>query len=140
MSQERFTRSDVRMMAVAILLGAIGLVVALRYFSVAFPEASIDFKVSRPEIERRARTFLEQRGFDLTPYRQLALFRYDDNAKTYLERELGLEQANRLMASEISVGRWKVRFYKPPQKEELLVWIDPAGQVIGFEHIIEEKA
>ncbi|MFQ5926754.1 MAG: lysostaphin resistance A-like protein [Terriglobia bacterium] len=140
MSQERFTRAELRTIILVVLLGAVGVGVALQYYPIAFPEASIEFKVSRPEIEQRARTFLQQRGFDLTPYRQLILFRYDDTAKTYLERELGLAEANRLMASEINVWRWKVRFFKPPEKEELLVWLDPAGQIVGFEHIIEEKA
>src|SRR5215472_3083889 len=113
MSLERLTRSDMRIIGAAVLLGALGVGVALRYYASAFPEASIDFKVSRPEIERRARAFLEQRGFNLGPYRQLILFRYDETAKTYLERELGLDQANRLMASDINVWRWKVRFFRP---------------------------
>jgi hypothetical protein len=140
MSLERFTRSDVRTIVLAVLLGVVGVGVALRYYHVAFPEASIDFKVSRPEIGQRARVFLQQRGFDLTPYRQLILFRFDDTAKTYLERELGLAEANRLMAAEINVWRWKVRFFRPPEKEELVVYLDPAGRLVGFEHIIEERA
>ena len=139
MSLERLTRNDLKTMGWALLLGALGLGIALRYYTAAFPEASINFKVSRPEVEQRAREFLLKRGFDLTPYRQTILFRYADSAKIYLERELGLEEANRLMASEISVWRWKVRFFKPPEKEELIVWLDPAGQLVGFEHIIEER-
>src|SRR2546426_12575405 len=106
MSLEKLTRADFRTIAVVVILGLIGLAVAIRYYWIAFPEASIDFKVSRPEIEQRARTFLQERGFDLGPYRQLTLFRYDDAAKTYLERELGLAEANRLMSSEINVWRW----------------------------------
>ncbi|HEY3132923.1 MAG TPA: CPBP family glutamic-type intramembrane protease [Acidobacteriota bacterium] len=140
MSLEKLTRTDFRTIAVAVFLGLIGLTVAIRYYWVAFPEASIDFKVSRPEIEQRAQTFIQERGFDLGPYRQLTLFRYDDTAKTYLERELGLAEANRLMSSEINVWRWKVRFFKPPEKEELIAWLDPAGNLVGFEHVVEEKA
>lgn len=139
MSLEKFTRADIRIGVLAVLLGFAGLWIFLRFEPVAFPEASIDFKVSRPEVERRARIFLEARGFDLGDYRQLILFEYDDNAKTYLERELGLEEANRLMASEINVWRWKVRLIKPPEKEELIVWLDPAGEIVGFEHVVEEK-
>lgn len=140
MSQERFTREDFRVILLAVLVGILGVVVALRYYFAAFPEASIEFTVSRPEIEQRARIFLQQRGFDLTPFRQLILFRHDDTAKTFLERELGLAEANRLMAAEINVWRWKVRFFRPPEKEELIVWLDPSGKVVGFEHVLEEEA
>jgi membrane protease YdiL (CAAX protease family) len=140
MSLERFTRADVRTIVIAAVVGAIGFGVFFRYENRAFPEASIDFKVSRPEIGRRARVFLEERGFDLTPYRQVVLFRYDDNAKTYLERELGLAEANRIMSSGIDIWRWRVRFFKPPEKEELVVWLDPSGNLVGFEHVVEEEA
>ncbi|HEV8130067.1 MAG TPA: CPBP family intramembrane glutamic endopeptidase, partial [Acidobacteriota bacterium] len=36
--------------------------------------------------------------------------------------------------------RWKVRFFRPPEREELIVWLDPAGNLVGFEHVIEEQA
>lgn len=140
MSLERLTRADLWPILVALILGGAGLVVALRYYPIAFPEASIQFAVSRPQIEQRARDFLQRRGFDLSPFRQLVLFRYDDTAKTYLERELGLAEANRLMSSEINVWRWRVRFFRPPEKEELIVWLDPNGRLVGFEHIVEEAA
>jgi len=140
MFRERLTRADLLIVVLAVVLGGLGVFIAMRGFDAAFPEASIEFKVSRPQIEQRARDFLERRGFDLSSFpHQLVVFRYDDTAKTYLERELGLEQANRLMAAEINVWRWKVRFFKPPDKEELLVYLDPAGELVGFEHIIEEE-
>jgi membrane protease YdiL (CAAX protease family) len=140
MSRERLTRADLLIVALAVVLGGLGVFIAIRGFEAAFPEASIEFKVSRPEIEQRAADFLERRGFDLSTFpHQLVVFRYDDTAKTYLERELGLEEANRLMVSEINVWRWKVRFFRPPDKEELLVYLDPAGELVGFEHIVEEE-
>ncbi len=64
----------------------------------------------------------------------------DDDTKTYLEREAGLQQANRLMSSDVSVWYWDVRFFRPRQKEEVRVRVDPQGRIAGYEHILEEAA
>ncbi|MGZ5426308.1 MAG: hypothetical protein ACXWE1_03800, partial [Thermoanaerobaculia bacterium] len=63
-------------------------------FSRAFPEASIDFKVTREEAVRRGAEALRARGFTLDGARALVIFDGDDEAKVYLERTLGLEKAN----------------------------------------------
>ncbi len=49
-------------------------------------------------------------------------------------------QANRLMSSEVNVWFWDVRFFKPLQKEEFRVRVDPAGRIVGFEHMLDEAA
>ena len=66
------------------------------------------------------------------------MFQVDENAKTYLEREVGLEQANQLMAGAVNVWAWDVRFFRPQQQEEYHVSVSPAGRVVGFSHTVEE--
>ena len=136
--RERLTGSDKRALILWVLLGVVGLVFAQRYFFRAFPEASVDFKVSRGEALARAQKFVGSLGEDVSGYQSAIVFDVDDNAKTYLEREVGLQQANRLMSSELNIWYWNVRFFKPQQEEEFYVRVSPAGEIVGYEHKIGE--
>ncbi len=138
MPEARLTGSDKRALILWIIFGIIGLVFAQKYFFRAFPEASVDFKVSRSDVQSRARQFVESLGENLNGYQSTINFAVDENAKTYLERELGLQQANRLMSTELNIWYWDVRFFRPLQEEEYLVRLSPAGKVIAYEHRIEE--
>src|SRR5277367_3813167 len=130
----RLTGSDKRALILWVLLGVVGAVFAHRYFFQAFPEASVDFKVSRAEALARAQKFLGGLGEDVRGYRSSIVFNVDDNAKTYLERELGLQQANQLMSGTLNIWDWDVRFFKPQQEEEFRVSVSPAGNVVAYEH------
>jgi len=136
--EARLTGSDKRALILWIVFGIIGLVFAQKYFFRAFPEASVDFKVSRSEVQNRAKQFVEGLGENLNGYQSTINFAVDENAKTYLERELGLQQANRLMSSELNIWYWDVRFFQPLQEEEYLVRLNPAGKVVAYEHRIAE--
>ena len=138
MADTRLTGSDKRALLLWIICGVLGLLFAERYFFRAFPEASVDFKVSRNEAQKRARGFVGGLGENLNGYQSTITFQVDDNAKTYLERELGLEEANRLMAAELNIWFWEVRFFKPQQEEEYRVRVSPAGSVVAYSHKVEE--
>ncbi len=139
MAEDRLTSSDKRALLLWVLLGVVGLVFAQKYFFRAFPEASVDFKVSRTEALARAQIFVGSLGEDVSGYQSAIVFSLDDNAKTYLEREVGLQQANRLMSSELNIWYWDVRFFRPQQEEEFRVRVSPAGDVVGYGHTIEES-
>ena len=134
---ERLNRSDLRTLLIWIAVGLLGVFISFKYFFVAFPEASVDFRVSRTAAVEEARNFLAVQGFQIEGYQSSIVFRVDDNAKNYLEREVGLEQANRLMSSELDIWYWSVRFFRPQQKEEFSVRVSPAGRVveIGRAHV-----
>jgi Type II CAAX prenyl endopeptidase Rce1-like len=138
LAHDRLTGSDKRTLIIWILVGIVGALFAQRYFFRAFPEASVDFKVSRAAAQSRAKTFVEGLGENLSGYQSTVVFDLDENAKTYLERELGLQQANRLMSSELSIWYWDVRFFRPQQEEEFLVRVSPAGQIVGYDRKIQE--
>ncbi len=129
-----------RVLLLWLLAGLIGAGVAYRYFFQAFPEASVNFKVTRSAALDQARAFAVAQGASLDGYQSSIVFNVDDDPKTYLEREVGLEQANRLMSSEVNVWFWDVRFFKPLQKEEFSVRVDPAGRIVGYQHTLEEAA
>jgi flagellar basal body-associated protein FliL len=138
-AEDRLTNSDKRALLLWVLLGIVGVVFAHKYFFQAFPEASVDFKVSREEALSRAQKFVASLGENVSGYQTAIVFDVDDNAKTYLEREMGLQQANQLMSSELHIWYWKVRFFRPKQEEEFRVRLSPGGQIVGYGHIIEEK-
>jgi len=138
LADARLTGSEKRALILWVICGVLGLVFAQRYFFRAFPEAAVDFKVSRTEAQQRARNFVQGLGENLEGYQSTITFQVDDNAKTYLERELGLQEANRLMSSELNIWFWDVRFFKPQQEEEFRVRVSPAGKVVAYIHKVEE--
>jgi hypothetical protein len=137
-ASERLNGSDKRGLLLWVAVGIIGTLFAYKYFFRAFPEASVDFHVSRSEALQRAQSFVAGLGENVGGYRSAIVFDVDDNAKTYLERELGLREANELMSSQLNIWYWDVRFFRPQQEEEFLVRISPAGNVVGYSHKIEE--
>ncbi len=138
MSSDRLTSADKRALLLWIVAGIVGALFAYKYYFRAFPEASVNFKVSRGEALSRAKQFVTGLGENVDGYQSAIVFNVDDNAKTYLERELGLEQANRLMSSELNIWYWDVRFFKSQQEEEFFVRVNPAGNIVGYEHQVED--
>jgi membrane protease YdiL (CAAX protease family) len=137
---ERLDRNDARVLLIWILAGILGAGVAYTYFFRAFPEASVEFKVPRADALALAKQFAAAQGAQLGGYDSSIVFDLDDTAKTYLEREVGLQQANQMMASEVHVWYWQTRFFRPLQKEEFDVRVDPAGGIVGYNHELEEAA
>ena len=138
--ERHLDRNDFRLLLGCAILTVIGLAVGARFFYDAFPEATIDFDLTRDEAREQAASFLEDRGFDLDGYRQAALFRYDDNAKTFLERELGLEGASAVIDDPVRLWRWSNRWFRERQKEEFRVEHTTTGDLVGFRRLIEEEA
>ena len=137
----RLNRADMRVLLLWLLAAIVGASVAYRYFFKAFPEAAVDFKVTRSAALAEARAFAMAQGASLKGYQSTIVFGVDDEQKTYLEREVGLEEANRLMSSsQVSVWYWDARFFKPLQKEEFRVRVDPGGRISGYTREIEEGA
>jgi membrane protease YdiL (CAAX protease family) len=134
----KLTSFDRKTIVVAILVAAFSLGLSIKYFSRAFPEAAIQFRVNRDDSVPLAQKFLAERGFKLDGYRHAAEFDYDDQAKVYLERTQGLERMNRLTRGPIHLWRWSHRWFKPQQKEEFRVDLAPTGEVVGFDHDIPE--
>jgi membrane protease YdiL (CAAX protease family) len=138
LAEDRLSVSDKRILLLWVLCGIFGALFAHKYFFRAFPEASVDFQISRSDAEARAKQFVEGLGENLSGYQSTIVFDVDESAKTYLERELGLRQANQLMAGELNIWYWEVRFFRPQQQEEFRLRVSPAGNIVGYDHKIEE--
>jgi len=135
---DRLTGSDKRALILWVVAGVAGALFASKYYFQAFPEASVNFQISREEALTRAQKFVTGLGENVGGYQSTIVFDVDDNAKVYLERELGLQLANQLMSSELNIWFWDVRFFKPQQEEEFLVRVSPAGRIVGYDHKVEE--
>ena len=138
MANVRLSSGEKRALALWVLAGIVGLWYAHAHFFEAFPEASVNFKLTRGEALKRARSLVASLGHNVDGYRSVIVFGVNDDAKTYLERQLGLKEANRLMASEVNVWNWEVRFFKPEQEEEFKVSVSPDGNFTGYAHVIPE--
>ncbi len=140
MPLERLDRNDAKVLLIWILAGILGAGVAYTYFFRAFPEASVEFKVPRADALGVAKQFAAAQGAQLAGYDSSIVFEVDDSAKTYLEREVGLQQANRIMQNDVHIWYWQTRFFRPLKKEEFDVRVDPAGGIVGYNHELEESA
>src|SRR5712671_5924844 len=140
LSLERLDAQDAKVLLIWILAGLLGAGVAHKYFFQAFPEASVEFKVPRAAALEQAKKITTAQGAPLNGYDSTIVFEVDDTAKTYLEREVGLAQANQIMAHEVHIWYWQTRFFRPLQKEEFDVRVDPAGGIVGYTHQLEEAA
>jgi len=136
LSSSQLTGSEKRALFLWVLAGIVGLVFAERYFFRAFPEASADFKVTRPKALSQAKSFLDSLGEDADGYRSSIEFKVREEDKVYIERKLGLQQTNELSSSQINLWYWNVRFYKILQEEEYAVEVSPSGQIVGYVHVL----
>ncbi len=131
---------DARFVLICLLICAVSLFIGASWFYRAFPEASIDFKVDRLSSQPLAEKFLASQGMDTAGYLHASSFQYDNASKVFLERELGLKQANLLMGKDVKLWRWGHRWFKPKQKEEFRAEITTSGQIASFAHILPEDA
>ncbi len=142
---DRFTRGERLTLAVALVVAAGAGIFAWTNFTRAFPEAHLSFTVNRATSEPVAEAFLAKHApaaaAALAGRTHAAIFRGDDRAKIYLERELGLERLGTLTREgQVHLWSWAHRWFKPLTKEEVRVEVTPEGQVMGFAHLIPEDA
>ena len=138
MTTTSLTLRDYRSLGLWVLAVLMGLVVVVRYHELVFPSVSIDFQITRDETEEAASVFLVQQGYKADTYRAVTAFDYDDDTKVYLERELGPERANSVMQSELSIWRWRTRFFRPSGQEEFNVSFSPTSRLAGFTREVAE--
>ncbi|MGH9553161.1 MAG: hypothetical protein ACRD3W_27525, partial [Terriglobales bacterium] len=115
-----------------IAFALLGLVVFLLKDHEVFPEASINLKLSKPEIATLAKDWARTCHFEKDKLIESTTFSYDSSAKTYLEFELGTGRANDLMKNTIPVWYWQTRLRKEFDQEQFSSYISPTGDLIGL--------
>ena len=122
-----------------LLLGLIGCLVYWHENDKVFPAASIELKLPKAEILSLSEHWKDQCGYKEGKENQIVstIFAFDDDAKTFLEYELGQSSANELMRSTIPVWYWSTRYCKPLKQEEFTCWVNPAGELVSYDHSLE---
>ena len=133
------SRRDALWIICFLVAGAFGLTCYIQFYDRAFPVASLNFRLDREQASRAAEAYLHNLGYDLAEYESAQAFSHAGMQQVFLERTLGLAEANGLVRDWVSVWYWHIRYFKPLQKEELRVRIDPGGRVVGFTHSILES-
>src|SRR5688572_13033469 len=106
-AESRLLRPDLLLLVV---LGIAGICFFFAKFDESFPAASIDLRLTRAQIATEAEKWSSKLGYDTRSSIQSTVFSYDDDAKTFLEYELGQSRANELMRSQVPIWMWQTRF------------------------------
>jgi len=115
-----------------VIAGIIGLLIFFFKDNEAFPSASLDLKLSRPEIVQLSQKWCRKVGYDPQGNIESTVFNFDNTAKTFLEFEFGSARANELMRTEMPIWYWRSRFCRELQNEDVRVYVSPAGKLIAL--------
>jgi membrane protease YdiL (CAAX protease family) len=103
----------------------------------------ISLHQSPKEAVQIAENYLKQQKIDPAPYRHVAWIQdnLDTSAMHYLAERKSLQQADNIYRQATKPALWAVRFYRPLQKEEYTVYVDPvSSQVFTMVHTLDEDA
>lgn len=120
-----------------IVAGIIGMIFHLNQSANVFPSASIELKTSRQQIAEKARKWARTVGYNPDARITSTIFSLDDDAKTFLEYELGSAKANALMRDAIPVWYWSTRFCEELKQPEFVTFISPTGSLVSLEYQLE---
>ena len=133
-------QSSQRLELLITVLGLLSLVFFLIFYDRAFPSAALDLSLSRTEIKQRAQTYLQERGYDLDDYKSAVTFADSYWPSIYLQRTLGIPEANRLIEEDkLPIWYWRARWFRPLQKEGFRAYLAPDGRVVGLSHTLLES-
>ena len=136
--REKINTKDIRFIISCLLIGAISIFFAMSYFRVAFPEAAINFEISKEEGRKKAELFAANRGWDISDHIHAGIFSYHWEEKTILERKFNAETAGRLYNENVGYY-WRYRWFRPGEKEEYKVQFRTTGELHHFEHVIPDS-
>jgi hypothetical protein len=99
--------------------------------------------LTRQDAIRAADEYLQQQHVEAARYRQAAWLRenVDALAVKYILQQRTVEEADRIYRQATRLLLWEVRYFRPLEKEEHLVFIDAAGGgVFSYRHVLDENA
>lgn len=105
------------------------------------PSGDVPINYSQSKSQKKAENFLEELEYEnLSGYKVNSTFKTRSEASTFLQLKLSQEKAMDKI-KEYSIRYWEVRFYKPKEKEEFIIGVNPiTGDVIKFKHTLAEEA
>lgn len=136
--------SNLKSLIVIVLLGVVGGGVFFYLFDNYSPLASMDLILTRKEVIKLAREYLAELDYQTAKQDADANFTFDSGIAFYLQNELGLVTANKILrADTLSAHYWNIYFFNRKQapsqmRHRFRVWISPTGQFLGFTHILPD--
>jgi membrane protease YdiL (CAAX protease family) len=103
----------------------------------------IELRLDRGRAEQVADSFLRQRDVDPATYHRAAWLRVnvDPTAVKYLLEHRTVTEADQIYRQATRLLLWQVRYFRPLEKEEHLVFVDPVeGKLFSYRHILDENA
>ncbi len=115
--------------------------ITYKFFTRAFPIASVDLKVDRAHVLASARDLAQTYNWGPTNYRQATSFGSDSEVQTYVELEVGGTEAfNQMITGTLySPFTWTVRHFKEGETNETKVAFKPDGTPYEFLETIAES-
>lgn len=137
--EQKLSSRDRVLVVGGLLFSVVALLIGWQLYPKVNRSASIRFDVDRAESETIANDLLVSLGLDHENHRHASRFVADREGMVFLERTLGLDQANELVTGPVRIWRWGHRWFQPLEKEEFELEIATTGEVVKFEHTIEEN-
>ena len=132
---------DRRRLVLAAVLAAV--FIALAYIPVRQFGEGIKVRLDRGQAEGLADSYLREHHIDPGKYRRVAGLRVnvDPTAVRYLMEHRTVAEADQIYRQSTRLLLWQIRYFRPLEKEEHLVFVDPVeGKVFSYRHILDENA
>jgi membrane protease YdiL (CAAX protease family) len=128
-----------------LLLAGILTVVFLAVTMIPVPRfgEGIKLGISREEAIRRTNEYLGQKKVDFARYHVVATLdeNVDPLAIRYLLERRSVAETDRIYQQATRLLLWQVRYFRPLEKEEHLVYVDPTnGQIFACQRLLDENA
>lgn len=136
----KFQKRDFFIIILCLLVATAAGIFELTNYQRAFPEHTIDFQVNRREAYEIASDFLAQMGIDPGDKQHASAFEFDNTAKVFIEKEMGIREADDFLTNHFRIWHWTIRWFKPLDREEVYVGVTPKGEITQFNHKIPEEA
>lgn len=122
------------------ILGLIGILSYVFLFKKVFPPAPLDVRIDKNSAIKVSLNYLKSYGYQLNDYKIAVTFNENRLASYFLQRINKLYEARELIAEDFPLWYWWIRYFKPLEKEEFRVALNPEnGRIIYFEHLIPEE-
>lgn len=129
-----------RLVAAGILTAVFG---ALAFLPVQRFGEKFEIRTGRAAALRQAEAYLTGRGIKVSQYRTGAWLQQntDPQAIRYLLQRRTIRETDQIYRQATQLALWHVRFFRPLEKEEYWVYVDPGdGKVFAYRHVLDENA
>jgi hypothetical protein len=103
----------------------------------------IEIHTGKQDALRGAQAYLAERHVNLAGWRNVTWLdnNVDPSAIQYMEERKSVKETDEIYRQATKLVLWHVRFFRPLEKEEYLVYLDPVdGKVFGLVHTLDENA